>query len=633
MNRSRSYPALVAILLAMGLTKLSASPVSFSHAIDTGATAGESSIAGGSSTTLDKDARRRIEGVYGKLPLSFEMNQGQFDAKVRFISRGDGYNLLLTSTEVVFHLSAGAPASSKRRPGIRRPTSTVLKMKMLGANRSPQVEGQVRMRGTSNYFIGAESSRWRTGVPSYERVLYREIYPGIDMVYYGNRRELEYDFHIAPGASPDVIEMGFTGARRVRINKEGGLDIGTVAGDVRIRKPFIYQENAGSRQEVKGGYIISGKNRVGFKVSSYDKDKPLIIDPVFSYSTFLGGTSFEEGKGIIIDSQGNAYVTGRTTSFNFPIDIDSYDTTLNGFLDVFVTKLDATGADLIYSTYIGGDGEDLGQAISLDPSGNVYVTGATNSVNYPTTPGAFRTTFGGSCCPGDAFVTKLNATGTDLVYSTYLGGFSSDQGNAIALDSFNNAYVTGFTNSPNFPITPGAFQTTILGGGQSDAFISKLNATGTALVYSTFLGGTNSEQGNAIKVDASGNAYVAGATSSSDFDVTPGAFQTIFGGGGDSFSDIGDAFVTKLNATGTALIYSTYVGGAKDDTATGLALSSSGEAYITGFTTSANFPTTPGVLKVLKEGVARTSDSGSSWSASNSGLTDFNVRAFAIDPS
>jgi hypothetical protein len=312
---------------------------------------------------------------------------------------------------------------------------------------------------------------------------------------------------------------------------------------------------------------------------------------VLVYSTYIGGSYGDRGYGIAVDGSGNAYVTGYTTSTDYPVTPGAFQTKNGGGLrDVFVTKLNAAGSALVYSTYIGGVFHDYGYAIAVDGSGNAYVTGYTESASYPVTPGAFQTTKGGGY---DVFVTKLNETGTALVYSTYIGGSNNDVGYGIAVDGNGNAYVTGYTESTDYDVTSGAFQTTR--GGYRDVFVTKLNETGTALVYSTYIGGSGGDEGYGIAVDGSGNAYVTGYTWSTDYDVTPGAFQTKNGGGRD-------VFVTKLNATGTALVYSTYMGGSNNDEGYGIAVDGSGNAYVTGWTLSTDYDVTPGAFQTKNGG-------------------------------
>jgi hypothetical protein len=596
----------------------------------------------------DSPMRPQFMESYGKLPLSFEANQGQTDPRVKFLSRGPGYSLFLTEDSAVLSLRG------------QMPTAAVLKMKLAGANAHARVTGAEALPGKSNYFVGKDPKQWRTNLPTYGAVKYSDVYPGIDLVYHGNQRLLEYDFVVAPGADPRLIDLRFRSAKKLRVNSEGALVIGLGASEVIEHAPVVYQEIGGVRKTFAGRYVMRGRGRVGFSVAEYDRSRALVIDPTLVYSTYLGGSGSrytgDQLNAIAVDGSGNAYVTGSTTSSDYPTTPGAFQPTLQGDVNVFVTKLNATGSALVYSTYLGGAG---GYGIAVDPSGNAYVTGIAGP-DFPTTPGAFQTTFGGV---EDAFVTKLNATGSALVYSTYLGGDRQDQGDAIAIDASGNAYIAGGAGA-NFPTTPGAFQTAFRGGNlyETNAFVSKLNTTGSALIYSTYLGGSGGLSGGGgdlawgIAVDAAGNAYVVGVTNSSNFPTTSGAFQTTFGGpsnGTDAFvsklnatgSDLdystylggvaggygiavdiaghayvvgytqsnfpttsgafqttyggpnADAFVSKLNATGSALDYSTYLGGSNGDWGSGIAIDASGNAYVTGYTYSSDFPTTPGAFQ------------------------------------
>ena len=559
----------------------------------------------------------RFSDTYGRLPLHFEVNRGQAHEDVRFLSRGQGYSLYLTAGEAVLVLTTrpdGRPdsrISHAQRDAPTPATSAVLRMSLVGAAPKPFVSGLDELRGKANYFIGSDPAKWRTNVPTYAKVHYRDVYPGIDLLYYGNQRQLEYDFVVAPGADPNAIVLGFQGAERLEIDAQGELVLHSAGGAIRQRKPFIYQEIDGVRREIDGGYVLRGKNRVGFQVAAYDSTRPLVIDPVLVYSTFLGGSDFELGSGIALDSGGNAYVTGCTASLNFPTTSGAFQTANAGNDggacgnvvdggDAFVTKLDPSGSVLVYSTYFGGSGRDQGFSIAVDLAGNAYVTGVTQSSNFPTTPAAVDQSYNGSF---DAFVTKLDATGAALVYSSFLGGSGADLGFGIAVDSGGNAYVTGYTESANFPTTPAAFDSSH--GGGLDAFVTKVNATGAALVYSTFLGGGNFDWGYAIAVDSVGNAYVTGQTNSVDFPTTPAAVDPSYNGDvtctGPSDCNY-DAFVTKLDAMGVALIYSSFLGGSADDQGYGIALDSGGNAYVTGCTESLDFPTTAGAFQTVKGG-------------------------------
>jgi len=585
--------------------------------------------------------RPQVMESYGKLPLSFEANQGQTDQRVKFMARGPGYGLFLTQDSVIVSLN-------------QQKANAVLRMKLLGANIHATVVGTDGLPGKSNYFVGSDPSRWRTNAPTYAAVKYEQVYPGIDLVYHGNQRLLEYDFVLAPGADPRAIDLRFQGAGKLSVNHDGALVIAIGDSEVIEPAPVVYQDIGGQRQIVAGRFVLRGKDRVGFIVAEYDSSRQLVIDPTLVYSTFLGGSGYDVGVGLAVDAAGNAYVTGSTTSSNFPTTAGAlHNIYRGGDDDAFVTKLNAAASAVVYSTYLGGSALDSGAGIAVDSSGSAYVTGDTRSSNFPTTPGAFQTTFGGGYA--NAFVSKLNAAGSALVYSTYLGGTWSDSGHAIAVDATGNAYVTGQGASPDFPITPGAlhndqaywfvtklnptgsalaysahlgpinssanaiaidvsgnayvtgfapfnlpttagaFQTT--NGGGYDAFVTKVNVNGSALVYSTYLGGSQSDAGYGIAVDATGNAYVTGDTMSSDFPTTPGAFQTNFDGG-----LFNHAFVTKLNAAGSALIYSTYLGGSVDELSNSIAVDASGNTYITGLTWSQNFPTTPDALQTTPPG-------------------------------
>jgi hypothetical protein len=578
---------------------------------------------------------------YGRLPLGFEANTGQTDKSVRFLSRGGGYALFLTDHEAVLALRSGsqklkalghlqaATEDGRRANDKGSRTNDVFRMKLVGANRDVAVTGLDQLPGKSNYFIGNDPSKWRTNIPTYTKVRYTGIYPGIDLVYYGNpsvEGQLEFDFAVAPKADPGLIRFAVatissspTGGQRPQIAANGDLVVTIANGTLAFHKPLVYQTVDGGRQPVAGDFALLGKHTVGFRLGSYDRAKALMIDPVLAYSTFLGGSGvYDAGNAIAVDTAGNVYVTGQTSSTDFPVTPGAFQTTnhaaANSNSNAFVTKLNATGSALVYSTYLGGSGisaqlsasSDAGNAIAVDNAGNVYVTGQTYSADFPVTPGAFQTTnpavVNGT---SNAFISRLNATGTALVYSTYLGGsgislgipyYSGDQGNAIALDAAGNVYVAGQAASTDFPVTPGAIQTTNHGAANdcTNAFITKLNPTGTALVYSTFLGGSGhrvgleGDGGNAIAVGAAGDAYVAGWTSSADFPVTPGAFQT---------SGSGGAFIAELNPTGTALVYSTYLGGGA---AKALALDAAGNVYVAG----SGFPVTPGAFQTTGGGAS-----------------------------
>jgi hypothetical protein len=526
----------------------------------------------------DQKAIARSSEAYSKLPIRFEANAGQTDERVKFLSRGSGYSLFLTPTEAVLTLRNEKTKNDAGR-------QSIVRMKLIGANPSPQVEGMEAMPGKSNYFIGNDPSRWRRNVMNYARVGYRSVYPDIDMIYYGNQQQLEYDFVIAPGADPNTIRLSFDGVEQMEVDKQGDLILHTAGGEARQRKPMTYQEENGQRREIASRYVLMGEREVGFEVAAYDRARPLVIDPVLAYSTFLGGIGHEQGVGIDIDASGNAYLTGLTASLDFPT-VNPLQPDLNGTrYNVFVAKLNREGSGLVYSTYLGGTGSILGgeagYSIKVDKEGNAYVTGFTYSTDFPTK----NPLQPASASPGreDAFVTKLNADGSELVFSTYLGGTLYDYGYSLAIDRNGDVYVAGTTYSADFP-TKNPLQPAFA-GGESDAFVTKLKSDGSALVYSTYLGGSGRDgEGNlGVAVDGQGSVYLAGRTESNDFPMANPLQPALAGAS--------DAFVTKLNADGTALVYSTYLGGESEDGGSSIAVDSTGNAYVTGDTRSTNFPT------------------------------------------
>ncbi len=550
-------------------------------------------------------AQARISDQYGKLPLSFEANHGQTDSRVKFFSRTGGYSLFLTGDEAV--LTWRGSSEKKSSPRGLKPASVtdsggtaeagpfpfvpsqriasgaapkadlsnggVLRMKLRNANPAATATGVDELAGTSNYFVGNDPAEWRSNVPTYAKVKYEGIYSGIDLVYYGNQRQLEYDFVVAPGADPRRIAFDISGAKRIRTDEHGDLLFKVGEGEIRWHKPVVYQEKDGARQLVAARYAVTDTNRVAFEVAGYDGSRPLYIDPVVDrliYSTYLGGSGGDYGYGIAVDSGGNAYVTGLTGSSDFPT-MDPLQPAYHGGDEIFVTKINLAGSALVYSTYLGGTGDEYGVGIAVDGAGNAYVTGSTNSTDFPTKKPLQAANSGGA---HDAFVVKINPAGSALVYSTYLGGSGDDESWGIAADSAGNAYITGFTDSSDFPTTPGAFQT--VKSIYQDAFVAKISSSGSALLYSTFLGGNYTDNAWSIAVDSAGNAYVTGTTGSSDFPTTPGAYRTTC----LSQCEYGEPFVTKLNPTGSALVYSTYLGGEFFDVGYGIAVDTAGDAYI-----------------------------------------------------
>jgi hypothetical protein len=506
------------------------------------------------------------------------------DPAVRFLSRGPGYTLFLTPTEAALALITSPADTDPTKKG------SVLRMKLVGADPQPPLSGLEELPGKANYFLGNDPAQWRTNIPTYAKIKYASVYPGVDLVYYGNQRTLEYDFIVAPGADPKIITLAFEGPDRLEVDGQGDLVLRTVGGDVRLRKPVVYQEVDGTRKLLAGNYILKSQNRVGFQVAAYDVKKPLVIDPVLVYSTYLGGSGTDRASGMAVDGSGNAYVTGDTISINFPTKappaVTPYQSTLSksSTTDCFVTKINTTvsgPASLVYSTYLGGSSNDQCSGIAIDSAGNAYVTGQTDSTNFP--GGALSKAKGG----GDIIVVKLNPTGSALAYAAFLGGSSADAGFGIAVDALGQAHVTGKTASKDFPVL-GGFQSTpgVAGGDPAgDAFMTKLNAAGTAILYSTYLGGSGAEEGRGIAVSSAGQAYVTGTTSStSGFPLT---------GGDSSLGGSSDAFMMRINTTatgGASLLYSTFLGGSCPEEGRAIAVDASGSAYVTGRTFSTDFP-------------------------------------------
>ena len=526
---------------------------------------------------------QRIAGAtYAWLPLAFERNEGQLPANASFVARGPGYRLVLSADRMSLSLRSGQGEQQG-----------VISIGFDGGGPDCQIEGADELPGKANYFIGSDPSTWRSGVRTFGRVAYKGVYPGIDLIFYGNGQDLEYDLVVQPGADPRQIRFSINGETRTQLEESGALRLSTSIGDIRFQPPQIYQEVEGRRQKISGRFRLrngqNGRKELTFGVARYDRSRTLVIDPVLDYSTYLGGSGGDWAGAVAVDNAGNAYITGVTASLDFPVTPNAvfpvHGSCTGSCYDAFVAKINTTGKGLEYATYLGGSGDDFGTAIAVDASGNAYVTGATNSTDFPTTGNALQRSYGGSNFDHDAFVTKLDPTGSALAYSTYLGGSGEDWGSGISVLN-NNAYVGGFSGSSNFPVTAGAFQTTMQGQGSS--FVVQLNADASAENFGTFLGEVDLfDAGGAISVDASGNSYVAGTTLSSNFPQTAGAFQTPFQPGLAS-----NLYVLKLNASGTALGYSALIGGAG---ASNIAVDSVGHAYVSA-TAGTFFPVTPGAI-------------------------------------
>lgn len=650
-------------------------------------------------------ASARVVDTFGQLPLSFEANQGQTHEDVHFLSKANGFAAYLTDGGVTF-------------ASIDGDQTVALQMSFIGGNDDASIVPGEALPGTVNYFIGSDPDQWRTGIPTYKSVTYEQVYPGVDVVLYGNPGQLEYDFVVAPGASPEAIRLQFAGADSLSLDGEGNL-VASVGGSEFVKSaPVVYQEIGGERVELAGSFELLSGDEAGFEIGEYDESQTLVIDPILIFGSYLGGGLVDVGYGVATDDEANVYVTGRTSSLNFPTTPGVLSENIAGNVnqqDAFVTKISADGQDVLWSTYLGGTGNgDIGFDIEVDGEGQAFVAGRATGDDFPLTPGAFNTSGGQSgfvaklnddgsellystklgtnteaygleidgngqayvggfdlqnnfVVPGNAYQTQGNGNGdaivgvlnedgtalvagtyiggsmrergfdvardgdgyiylvgqtpsedfptenafqgtkanqndafvvkfmpdlSDVMYSTFLGGDGggeSDQGYGIDADDDGNAYVTGFTNSNNFPVSGNAFQGA-LGGGQ-DVFVTKFGPNGN-MVYSTYLGGNNSDNGMGIDVDGDGNAHVAGFTVSGNF-PTEDAFQSTHGGGAD-------AFAAKLNANGSALIYSTYLGGdegdrsgnsGSNDAGSVISVDDAGNAYVVGQTDSTDFPT------------------------------------------
>jgi hypothetical protein len=526
----------------------------------------------------------RVRAFSPRLPLAFEPNLGQADPQVRFVARDRRFALLLAPTEISLALPAGAPGpvAGSREPGPRAPGRTV-RIRLVGASPAPLVSGRSPLAGRSHYFVGDDPRRWRTDIPLYARVESRGVYPGVTLVLHGTRQGLlEYDFVVAAGADPGRIGLRVEGADSVEMNRDGDLVLAAASARILMRKPGVYQEHGGARRPVTAAYALDGDSVIRFRLGRYDPTLPLVIDPVLSYASYLGGSGAEQAFAVAVDRAGNAHVVGETTSAGLA-GAGAAQSTLAGGVDVFVMKVNAGGTALLYATYLGGAGTDAGRGIALDAAGNAYITGFTDSADLPTTASAPQRSLGGAT---DAFVAKLDSTGSRLLYATYLGGSGSDVGLAIAADGAGNASVTGGTFSADFP-TVGAIQR--FPGGARDAFVTQLATAGPGILHSTYLGGRGTDVGHGIALDSGGRLYIVGETTSADFPVSTGALQPRLAGATD-------AFVTKLAPTApvSTIFYSTYLGGSGVDTASGVAVDAFGSAHLAGTTASPDFPLVPG---------------------------------------
>ena len=528
---------------------------------------------------------------YARLPLLFEANRGQASVDADFISRGLGYNVYLNAKKITLALRHGRVGN-----GEERPSTNVVAIEILDGDIKCRLHGIEKLKSQTNYFIGNQSDRWQTSIQTYGKVEYENVYPGIDLIFYGRSGDIEYDFVVHAGADYRKIKLSIQGQDAESIEKDGTLILPAGLGTLRFRTPIIYQENAQGRTNVKGRFVLSESHgdaaarTLSFEVSPYDHTRPLTIDPVLDYSTYLGGSGDDAASGIAVDSTGNAYIVGTTASLNFPTTpgaaYPAHAACNPDCPDIFVAKINPAGTGLVYATYVGGNSDDVGSAIAIDSAGNAYITGATNSIDFPVSGTALQKNCASTCFSRhDAFAFKVNSTGSALLYSTYIGGSDEDWGTGIAVRQ-GNAYVSGFSASADFPTTAGAFQKSMQ--GQGSAFVLQLNTNGTALKFSTFLGEVDLSPAIAqIALDSSGNSYVAGNTLSPHFPRTIGAFHTSFL---NALSN--NLYVLKLNSTGSSLIYSTLIGGAAPG---GIAVDAVGNVYVAA-SAGPFYPITPGAV-------------------------------------
>jgi hypothetical protein len=580
-------------------------------------TTGRSGLAGTAPVTAGGLSYAAVSATaaanYARLPLLFESNQGQTDPQAQFLSRGQGFTVYLTGREAVLTLArpvakSGLPGTALTRATEARPAEspTVVRMELLGAQQTPAVTQEDEQPTKTNYFPGNDPSKWRTNVANYAKVRYHDIYPGIDLVYYGNQQRLELDFVVAPGADPSGIQWRMHGVSKIRVD-HGDLTMQAGEGEIRLLKPAIYQNVNGSRREIAGRYVVQDGDTIGFRVGKFDHSRPLVIDPVLAYATFLGGSHFEqnapmlqETRGIAVDASGNVYLTGFTSTTDFPVTSNAFQktSTTSGGYSSFISKISADGSTLVYSTYLGTS-DTRAYGIAVDGNGSAYISGGTRE-GFPTTANAFVKT--SACTPTAVngqcmvpFLTKLSPDGSSLAYSTFLEPDVDhlEQTGAVAVDSTGHAYATGYTNATDWPTTPGSFQPSagpLVSQGQFSAWVTKLSADGSSEAYSTYLSADTVTIGLGIAVDVNDNAYVEGVSTprGGTFPTTANAFQP-----GCNFDC---TFVTKLSADGSSLVYSTLFGEGTGNTYF-IAVDSAGSAYITGFVDDNNgdgVPTTPG---------------------------------------
>ncbi len=578
--------------------------------------------------SVDDATKKEMAEAVAKIPMSFEANQGQTDKRVQFLSRGAGYTLFLTRDSAVLALPVPAAKPEPPKPSTitsamlpyvgantrfdapnQRPYrgEDVLTMRVVGANQHARAEGVEKQVARSNYFIGNDPSQWHKDVPNYGKVRYAGIYPGIDLLYYGKQKQLEYDFVVGPGADAGAIALNFAAgadaSQRIplTINRDGDLMASVDGGKISFHKPVIYQGSNHHRTTIDGRYTLTADGRVGFKLGAYDHSKQLVIDPVLSYSTYLGGSDEDIAYGITYGVRyGQPILVGSTRSADFPEILALYPygggtCGTQPCRDIFVAKYNPALTELIFATFIGGSNDDVPSQVTQDIYGDIFLVGYSLSTNFPVRGPVFQKTFKGGSVTGDAVVVEVESAGFYLEWSSYLGGSGDDQAFSLAVDTPGNVFVSGHTTSTDFPVTAGAYQTKCpvdSSGGCSTSFVSEVNPTGKALVYSTYLGGSNGlgESAYGIAIDANDDAYLSGITGSPNYPTTPRAYKTSCGSDG-LCNGTYDGFVTELNPTGTAVLASTFLGGSSFDYTAGIVVKPTA-IYVSGSTVSSDFPVT-----------------------------------------
>ncbi len=518
--------------------------------------------------------RVQLVSYLERLPLYFIKSDGQFERDVIFYGIG--------VKNGIFFAEDGVYLALHSKQDNRKEVAEIVRIAPLNANKKFEIRGEEANEAKMNCFIGNHHKSWKKTLSAFGKIRYKGVYNGVDIIFYGKSGNLEYDIVIKPGADISKISFEVCGIKELSL-KDGGIVAKLPSGKtVFQRKPYIYQEIEGNKVEIDGSYRVkkeNGKHIFSFDIKSFDNSYPLIIDPTLIYSTYLGGSYYDGGYGITVDNSGSVYVIGQTFSPDFPV--RSPIKGKSGYYDIFITKINPEGNSLVYSTFLGGNGDDYGYAIAVDSSGSAYITGYTESTDFPTKNPVQKSNSGGR----DVFVAKINPEGNSLIYSTYLGGNNNDYGYNIAFDSSGSAYLTGTTYSSNFPTKNPIYNYS----GYYDIFITKIDPEGNSLVYSTYFGGSNNDYGYGLAVDSSGNVYITGTTYSSDFPAKNPIKER---------AGLWDSFLVKINQEGNVVL-STYLGGSDNDYGTGIAVDSLENVYLTGYTSSPDFPTQSPIQKSI----------------------------------